>query len=127
MMNYVNFTIWERIRVLPTVLPGFMEAIVAHCEVAQLFAARLGLNDNLQTALLQCNEQWDGHGAPGKIQKEQIRLAESAIYLSTGVFLMIHRLMPEALFEAMTRRLFGLDLDSAKGTVKQIRENQAPE
>jgi HD-GYP domain-containing protein (c-di-GMP phosphodiesterase class II) len=85
---YADRSAWERLRALPTVMPDFMEAIVAHCEVAQLFASRLGLDNDLQTALLQCNEQWDGRGAPGKAKGEQIRLsvrvfhvAESAIYL----------------------------------------------
>ena len=107
---YADRSALERLSALPTVLPGFMEAVVAHCEVAQLFAARLGLDEHLQAALLQCNEQWDGHGAPGKAKAEQIQLnvrlfhvAETAIYLK-------HFVAPEAVVPGVRQRA-GVTLD----------------
>jgi HD-GYP domain-containing protein (c-di-GMP phosphodiesterase class II) len=109
---YAERSALERLSALPFVLPGFMEAVVAHCEVAQLFAARLGLDEHLQAALLQCNEQWDGHGAPGKVKGEGIALnvrvfhvAETAIYLK-------HFVAPEAVVPAIRQR-GGVTLDPA--------------
>ena len=109
---YPDRSVLDRIRALPTVMPNFMEVVVAHCEVAQLFAARLGLDEGLQTALLQCNEQWNGQGAPGKFKGEQIQLtvrvlqvAESAIYLKYFVG-------PDAVVSGIGQR-GGITLDPA--------------
>ena len=57
----------ERVQKLAALLPAFMEAVLAHCEVAQQFGRRLGLGQGVQSALLQCNEDWNGRGiARGK-------------------------------------------------------------
>lgn len=72
---YTERPLLERAIQMPQVLNAFMEAIRAHCEVAQLFAARLGLDSSLQKCLLQCNESWNGRGVPGKLKGEAIERA----------------------------------------------------
>ncbi|MBI3241511.1 MAG: LuxR family transcriptional regulator [Chloroflexi bacterium] len=102
----------KRVTALPEVLPGFMQAILAHCEVAQLFAARLNLDQRLQQNLLVCNEAWNGSGIPGKLKGEAIprtvrllQVAEEAIYAH-------HFLNPKAVVETIRQR-GGATLDPA--------------
>lgn len=107
---YADRSMWERLRALPTVLPSFMEVVVAHCEVAQLFAARLGLDAGLQAALLQCNEQWDGHGAPGKARGEQLRRAVRVFHVAEAAIYLKHFVSPEAVVPGIRQR-GGVTLD----------------
>lgn len=78
----------KRVGALPEVLPAFMQAVLAHCEVASQFAARLNLDQHLQQNLLHCSEAWNGSGIPGKLKGEGIPrtvrvllVAEEAIYV----------------------------------------------
>ncbi|MBK9055062.1 MAG: hypothetical protein IPL78_30430 [Chloroflexi bacterium] len=50
-------------------------AAIAHCEVAQNIAIRLGLGPLVLTALGQLFERWDGRGVPGLAQGEGLSLA----------------------------------------------------
>jgi HD-GYP domain-containing protein (c-di-GMP phosphodiesterase class II) len=45
-----------------------------HCEVARLFAERLGFEQRIQDALGQMYERWDGKGEPHHLQGEAIAL-----------------------------------------------------
>jgi HD-GYP domain-containing protein (c-di-GMP phosphodiesterase class II) len=44
----------------------------AHCEVARLLAARMGLPDEVQVALRHFYERWDGKGLPGVLRGQQV-------------------------------------------------------
>lgn len=107
---YADRPALQRLGALPAVLPGFMEAVVAHCEVAQLFAARLGLDEHLQAALLQCNEQWDGRGAPGKARGEQLALNVRIFHVAEAAIYLKHFVAPEAVVPAIRAR-GGVTLD----------------
>jgi HD-GYP domain-containing protein (c-di-GMP phosphodiesterase class II) len=48
------------------------ERATAHCEVAQNLAGRLGLDVDVQAALGQIFERWDGHGMPHGLRGEAI-------------------------------------------------------
>jgi HD-GYP domain-containing protein (c-di-GMP phosphodiesterase class II) len=48
------------------------ERISAHCEVAQNLASRLGLDIDVQAALSQVFERWDGHCMPRGLKGEAI-------------------------------------------------------
>ena len=109
---YADRPVLERISKMPTVLPSFMEVVVAHCEVAQLFAARLGLDAGLQTALLQCNEQWNGGGAPGKARGEQMRLTVRVFHVAEAAIYIKHFVSREAVASSIRQR-GGVTLDPA--------------
>ena len=58
----------------------------AHCEVAQNLATRLGLDEDVQAALGQVFERWDGRGMPHGLKGEAIletvriiQIAEDAV------------------------------------------------
>ncbi|MBI1891151.1 MAG: HD domain-containing protein [Burkholderiales bacterium] len=53
-------------------MPGIKAGFEGHCEVAQRLAARLGLDADVQTALGQLYERWDGKGAPHGLRGEAI-------------------------------------------------------
>lgn len=55
--------------------PKLRRGFVAHCEVAERFAAQLGLEPHLQKAMWQFDENWGGGGFPGKASGEHIPLA----------------------------------------------------
>jgi HD-GYP domain-containing protein (c-di-GMP phosphodiesterase class II) len=107
---YADRPVLERISRMPTVLPSFMEVVVAHCEVAQLFAARLGMETGLQGALLQCNEQWNGGGAPGKVRGEQMRLTVRVFHVAETAIYIKHFVGPEAVVSSIRQRA-GVTLD----------------
>ncbi len=47
----------------------------AHCDVARLLGARMGLTEPVQIALRHLYERWDGKGWPGEIRGDQLPLA----------------------------------------------------
>jgi len=55
-------------------LPGMPAVMRAHCEVADLLAARLGFDAAFRAALVQNNERWNGGGGPNKLKGEAIAL-----------------------------------------------------
>jgi HD-GYP domain-containing protein (c-di-GMP phosphodiesterase class II) len=60
-------------------LPGMRAAwnvsAVAHCEVTEIFAGRLGLRPEIVAATTQLYERWDGNGFPGRARGEDVPLA----------------------------------------------------
>ena len=54
----------------------------SHCRLAGELALRLGLREDIQPALLQMFERWDGHGDPGAASGEEIGLAVRIVHLS---------------------------------------------
>jgi response regulator RpfG family c-di-GMP phosphodiesterase len=61
------------------------ELMASHCEVAQMLAGRLGLNETVQTALGQVTERWDGGGLPAGLKGEAIPLIMRVANLAHGV------------------------------------------
>ncbi|HEY1294849.1 MAG TPA: HD domain-containing phosphohydrolase [Chloroflexota bacterium] len=59
------------------------------CEVAQRFAARLGMSEAVQAALLSVFEQWDGSG-PGGREGDAIPLTSRIVY-ATSFFEALHQ------------------------------------
>ena len=47
----------------------------AHCDVARLLGARMGLTGPVQLALRHLYERWDGKGMPGELRGQQMPLA----------------------------------------------------
>lgn len=53
--------------------PGERDRVLtAHCEVAEMLAARLGFGQDVATALGQVFERWDGKGSPNRLKGEAI-------------------------------------------------------
>jgi HD-GYP domain-containing protein (c-di-GMP phosphodiesterase class II) len=102
----------KRVSALPEVLPGFMQAILAHCEVAQQFAARLKLDQRLQTNLLVCNEAWNGGGVPGKLKGEAIPRTVRVLLVAEEAIYIRHFLGADAVVPALKQR-GGVTLDPA--------------
>lgn len=63
-------------------LPGIKAGFAGHCEVAQRLAARLGLDGEVQTALGQLYERWDGKGAPQGLRGTAIAPAVRVVTLA---------------------------------------------
>lgn len=102
----------KRLSALPEVLPGFMQAVLAHCEVASQFAARLNLDERLQQNLLVCNEAWNGSGIPGKLRGEAIPRAVRVLLVAEEAIYIRHFLGAEAVIPALKQR-GGVTLDPA--------------
>jgi HD-GYP domain-containing protein (c-di-GMP phosphodiesterase class II) len=81
------------------------------CEVAQRFAARLGMSEAVQDALLSVFEQWDG-GGPGGRRGDAIPLTSRIVYASS-FFEALHQFGgPDAALE-LARRKRGTAFDPA--------------
>jgi HD-GYP domain-containing protein (c-di-GMP phosphodiesterase class II) len=73
------------------------------CEVAQRFAARLGMSQAVQDALLSVFEQWDGSGPAGR-RGETIPLTSRIVY-ATSFFEALHQFGgPDAALELARQR-----------------------
>jgi HD-GYP domain-containing protein (c-di-GMP phosphodiesterase class II) len=57
-------------------------AAVAHCEVAQNIAGRLGFDPAVLAALGQLFERWDGGGVPGRVQGEGLHIAVRVMHIA---------------------------------------------
>jgi HD-GYP domain-containing protein (c-di-GMP phosphodiesterase class II) len=67
--------------------PELAETATAFCEVAQLFAERLGLGDNVQASLDCLLEQWDGNGVPLGLRGDAIPLPARLVRFAGDVML----------------------------------------
>ena len=56
-------------------LAEFRRWAASHCDVARLLGARMGLSGQVQQALRDLYERWDGSGMPGELHGTQIPLA----------------------------------------------------
>jgi HD-GYP domain-containing protein (c-di-GMP phosphodiesterase class II)/DNA-binding CsgD family transcriptional regulator len=61
---------------------AFREGFQNTCDVARDLAARLGMPEDVQRALLSVFEQWDGGGFPRGLQGQNIPLACRVVYLA---------------------------------------------
>jgi HD-GYP domain-containing protein (c-di-GMP phosphodiesterase class II) len=63
--------------------PGEREGVLAaHCEVAEMLAARLGFGADVTNALGQVFERWDGKGSPRRLKGEAITRAARIVTLT---------------------------------------------
>lgn len=79
------------------------------CEVAQRFAARLGMPAQVQAALLSIFEQWDGHGPHGT-RGGQIPLCSRIVY-ATSLLEAVHRAAGPVAAVRLARRKKGTAFD----------------
>ncbi len=86
--------------------PQLRESLFGHCQVASRFAARLGLEEPTQCALIQSFERWDGRGNPGAFEGEDIAPAVSVVALAQDVII-FHRLGGVEAAVAMARERKG--------------------
>ena len=75
----------RRARMLATALAGLPrqgKVIAGHCEVGQRLAERLGLGPDVQSALGQVYERWDGKGLPRRLRREAVGLPVRVVKLA---------------------------------------------
>jgi HD-GYP domain-containing protein (c-di-GMP phosphodiesterase class II) len=63
----------------------FRDFLTTHSTLAAQFAERIGLDDAVQTAILQAFEQWDGKGQPSQVAGESISPASRLVTLASSV------------------------------------------
>ena len=61
-------------RALPGMRAAFNVSALAHCEVTEAFARRLGLRREVVDAVSRLYERWDGDGFPGEARGEDVPL-----------------------------------------------------
>ena len=90
--------------------PVMKEAAKGHCEVAELFARRLGFPEHVQHALRFQFERWDGRGIGFGIKGEAIPPAARVIHLAQMValayqfgYLILPAVVPAALWIGLNR------------------------
>jgi HD-GYP domain-containing protein (c-di-GMP phosphodiesterase class II) len=63
--------------------PGERDRVLtAHCEVAEMLAARLGFGQDVARALGQVFERWDGKGSPNRLKGEAVTRAARIVTLA---------------------------------------------
>ncbi|MEK7281649.1 MAG: HD domain-containing phosphohydrolase, partial [Chloroflexota bacterium] len=90
--------------------PVLKEGLVAHCEVGEMFARRLGLPEAVQQAVRFSWERWDGKGMAYGLKGHDIPLAARALHLAQ-VAQVSHALGGRGAAEAMVRERRGADFD----------------
>jgi HD-GYP domain-containing protein (c-di-GMP phosphodiesterase class II) len=85
-------------------------AAIAHCEVSQHIAARLGLGPAIQHSLGQMFERWDGRGVPGQAKGEGLTQAARIAHLAIDAEL-FYRLGGAQAAVAMARERAGGQYD----------------
>src|SRR5207248_644313 len=78
-----------------------------HCEVAQQLAGRLGLSAEVERALGQVFERWDGRGLPARVKGEQIAPAARVVGLAQDAALFFRLGGVEAAVAVARRRAGG--------------------
>jgi hypothetical protein len=66
------------------------EGSKAVCEVAQRLAERLGFGDDIQQAIFQGGERWDGRGLPHGVKGEHTRLSVRVVALAHDAIFFHH-------------------------------------
>lgn len=74
-------------RVLETGIQRSQVAAVAHCEVAQNIAGRVGFDGSVLEALGQLFERWDGGGVPGQVRGEGLKIAVRVMHIAMDAVL----------------------------------------
>ncbi|HUS28880.1 MAG TPA: HD domain-containing phosphohydrolase [Kofleriaceae bacterium] len=84
-------------------LPKMPAVSRAHCEVADLLAARLGMDATLRAALVQHSERWNGSGMPAKLKGDAIALTMRLVHVAFDV-------------------VIGFKLGGAEGAVSRVKQ-----
>jgi HD-GYP domain-containing protein (c-di-GMP phosphodiesterase class II) len=91
-------------------------ALLGHCEVARLLAARLGLSGAVVAGLDEVFERWDGTGAPNEISAESIAPTVRVLALANEIEVH-HRLAGRDAAVAMASQRSGGEFDPAVAEV----------
>lgn len=91
---------------------AFRKGTAGHCEVTQAYALRLGLGGEIQTALGDVFERWDGSGLPARRRDEQVPLAVRLMHVAEDADLQ-HGLGGLERAVAVVRRRAGSAFDPA--------------
>lgn len=106
----------QRVQTLASALTVMMregdELTTAHCEVAQKLAARLGMGPQVQAALLQSSERWDGKGRSAHLKGDRIAVSMRIVQLAQNVAV-FHRIGGVDFAVEMARRWAGSAFDPA--------------
>ncbi|GHG52040.1 metal-dependent phosphohydrolase [Sinomonas cellulolyticus] len=88
------------------------DGVRAHCEAAEMLAARLGLPETIRRSLAASFETWDGHGFPDGLSGEAIPLPARIVFLARDIEV-IARLRGAEAVRAALRDRAGHSLDPA--------------
>src|SRR5262245_27047146 len=97
------------------VVEGMKDAatsMVTHCQTTGVLAGRLGLPDEVNSALRQSFERWDGKGVPSGLHGTEIDSVMRVVQLADDTEAFVHRGGPEAAVE-MLRSRRGTEFDPA--------------
>src|ERR1700689_924469 len=90
----------------------------AHCDVARLLGARMGLTGPVQQALGHLYERWDGKGMPGELRAEQIPLAVRVMHVAQDADMARQRGGPDLACRVVSARAgAGLDPEPARAVL----------
>jgi HD-GYP domain-containing protein (c-di-GMP phosphodiesterase class II) len=101
----------------------FRSWAVSHCEAARLLGARMGMSRDVQLALAQLYERWDGGGMPGVLRGAQIPLAVRLMQVAQDADMAWQRGGPELASRSLAGRAgSGLDPLAVKAFLALGRE-----
>lgn len=105
-----GYPVPERMQMLLGGLSGGIDstrvAAVAHCEVSQNVARRLNLGPEIDNALGQLFERWDGRGMPGRFKGDSLSTAARLVHIAQDAEV-FHRLNGTETAIEMARRRAG--------------------
>ena len=104
-------------------LPGVLHTGTAHCEVGDMMAERVGLDDSGRSALAQAFEGWNGSGVPSKLRGEAIALPARVALIADSV-VPAGRLGGAGAIRAIAQRLSGRAFDPS---IAQVVTDKAEE
>ena len=93
-------------------LPGLLHTASAHCEVNDMMAERMGLDEACRVALGHVFEGWNGSGAPDKLRGEAIA-RPARIAAIADVVVPAHRVGGSTAIREVARRRAGRAFDPA--------------
>jgi len=95
----------------------------ASCEVGRSVARRLGIGSDVERALFEVAEWWNGEGAPQRLREDEISIGARVAHLAADAAVLVDLGGPDAAVEGLRRRA-GSVLDPE--LVRTVAEN-APE
>lgn len=96
--------VWLRGRMLVGGKARFEVMAANLCEGATVLARRLGLPEQVEQALAQLTERWDGNGLPGQAAGEQISRPLRIVRVAQDFLAIAHAVDRQAAIDALTRR-----------------------
>ena len=96
--------VWLRGRMLVGGKARFEVMAANLCEGATILARRLGLPEQVEQALAQLTERWDGNGLPGQAAGEQISRPLRIVRVAQDFLAIAHAVDRQAAIDALTRR-----------------------